>query len=181
MNDCIQDFTYSGLASCGVGDVEVKSAVCQAEVAAPGHGWQQHTCSSGFARSLAAGLSTGAWCSWFLFLFASLSALGAWLVCHPVLPLSIVGGEERLPGCTPVAGLGSEARPGSRTTRPRLPSASEGLHLLPSFLSSVMTSLDGTFGKIGCGGRRVSTLSWRPSLSVFVLVSIGFPGMKTFG
>lgn len=84
------------------------------------------TCSSGLPE-LGCRPLLGAWCSWFLFLFASLSALGAWLVCHPVLPLSIVGGEERLPGCTPVAGLGSEARPGSRTTRP----AAERIRGLP--------------------------------------------------
>ena len=106
--------------------------------------------------------SPRAWCSWFVFLLVSPGALGLWLVRHPVLLLSIVGREERLPGCTHVARLGYEARPGSRTARPRPPSASEGVHLLLWFLSSIMTSHDGTFGKIGCGRRSVSTLNWRP-------------------
>lgn len=71
--------------------------------------------------------------------------LGAWLVSHPGLLLSVVGGEERLPGRTRVAGLGSEACPGSKTTRPRPPSALGGVHLLLWFLSSIRTSHDGTF------------------------------------
>lgn len=139
--------------------MQVKSVVCQAEVAALAHDWQQRTCSSGFAWSVAASLSKGAWCSWFVFLLVSPGAHGLWLMR---LLLSIVGREERLPGCTHVAGLDSEAHPGSRTTRPRPPSASEGVHLLLWFLSSIMTSHDGTFGKIGCGRRSVSTLNWRP-------------------
>lgn len=135
--------------------------VCQARVAALARDWHV-TSVLRVCPELGCRLLQGASCSWFVFPFGSPSALGSRLVCHPGLLLSIVGAEERLPGCSHVAGLGSEACPESKTTRPRPPSASGRVHLLLWFLSSIRTSHDGTFGKVGCGRRIVSTLNWKP-------------------